>query len=168
MVHNYGREENLIVIIDSRTMYRSGIKSNMQSLIPDCTFLERDSFNELPLDSIDANSVYFMIRIGNASDQTILNNISKARLAQKSCKIILYDYQQSIHNIVEFFRKEINGYLPDDFNESELRECIASLAANRIHVNLQITIELVTAHIRTGAKKKPRLTRTALKVPMYC
>ncbi|SDE46433.1 DNA-binding response regulator, NarL/FixJ family, contains REC and HTH domains [Dyadobacter soli] len=168
MISNSKREENIMVVVDTRTMYRAGIKSIVQSQLPDCMFLERDSFNDVPLDSLDANAVYFMIRIGNISDQTILNIINKARSAQKSCKIILYDYQQSIHNILEFFRNEINGYLPGDFNESELRECITSLAANRLHVNLQITIELMTANLRTGAKKKPRIARTPSKLPMYC
>jgi DNA-binding NarL/FixJ family response regulator len=164
MTHDYKKEESLVVIVDNRTMYRAGIKSNMQSILPGCIFLERDSFNELPLDSIDGNSVYFMIRIGKASDQTILSSINKARVAQKSCKIILYDYQKSIHNIIDFFREKINGYLPDDFGESELRECVTSLAANRIHVNMQIAVELMIANSRTRPKKNPRLTPTELKV----
>ena len=164
MTHNLKKEETLVVIIDNRAMYRVGIKSNMQSLLPGCIFLERDSFNELPLESIEGNSVYFMIRIGNTSDQTILSSINKVRGSKKSCKIILYDYQKSIHNIIDFFRKKINGYLPDDFNESELRECITSVAANRIHVNMQIAVELITAPPRTRSKKNPPLTPTELKV----
>jgi len=156
MTHNCTKEEILIVIVDNRTMYRTGIKSNMQSILPGCIFVERDSFNELPLDSIEGNSVYFMIRIGNASDQAILSSINKVRGSKKSCKIILYGYQKSIHNIIDFFRKKINGYLPDDFIESELRECITSVAANRIHVNMQIAVELMIArpeHVR----RKPHL-----------
>lgn len=164
MTHHCTKEETLIVIVDNRTMYRAGIKSNMQSLLPGCVFLERDSFNELPLDSIEGNSVYFMIRIGNTSDHTILSSINKIRGSKKSCKIILYDYQKSIHNIIDFFRKKINGYLPDDFSESELRECIASIAANRLHVNMQIAVELMIVNPRTRSKKSPPLTPTELKV----
>nr|WP_295923886.1 DNA-binding response regulator [uncultured Dyadobacter sp.] len=153
MIQNYTNEETLVVIVDTRPMYRTGIKSNFQSILPGCVFLERDSFNEVPLDSINGSSVYFMIRIGNTSDQTIFSSINKARLSQKSCKIILYDYQYSIHNIVDFFKEKINGYLPEDFGESELRECVTSIAANRIHLNMQIAVELMIANPRTRPKK---------------
>ena len=164
MTHHYENEDNLIVIVDNRAMYRAGIKSNMQSLISGCKFLERDLFHELPFDTVDNSSVYFLIRVGNMSDKTILSSIKKARTIQKSCKIILYDYQQSIHNIIDFFREKINGYLPDDFSESELEECITSLAVNRIHINMQIAVELMVSSPRTRARKNPSLTPTEMKV----
>ena len=164
MTHPYEKGDTLVVIVDERAMYRVGIKANMQSLLPGCKFLERNLFHELPLNSIDNNNVYFMIRIGNISDKTILSNIRKARSIQKSCKIILYDYRQSIYNIIDFFREKINGYLSDDFSESELEECFSSLAANRIHVNMQIAFDLMISTPRPRRRKNPNLTPTEMKV----
>jgi DNA-binding NarL/FixJ family response regulator len=164
MTHHYEKKENLIVIIDNRAMFRAGIKSYMKSLMPGCKFLEYELFHELSLDNINNCNVYFMIRIGNISDKSILRNIKETREIQKSCKIILYGYQESIHNIIDFFREKINGYLPDDFNESELEECVTSLTANRIHVNMQIAVELMTYTPKTRPRKNPGLTPTEMKV----
>ncbi|MGG7665526.1 hypothetical protein [Dyadobacter sp. BHUBP1] len=85
------------------------------------------------------------------SDKAIIENIKKLRSAYKTCKITLYDYQQPIENIVNFFQEKIDAYLPDDFGEEELKECFSSLSKDRMFLNTQIAVELLvkTPNIRS-------------------
>ena len=105
-----------------------------------------------------------MISVKNMSDKAIISNIKKLRLLQETSKIVLYGYQQPILNIIGFFQEKINGYLPDNFTDSELRECMTALAANRIYINMEIAIELMITPRPVRSKKKSVLTLTETKV----
>lgn len=148
------REDYLMVIVDNRPMYRTGIRSGIESMIPGCKFSEHDLFSDLLLNEEAGRSTYFMISVRNMSDKAVISHIKKLRSEQKACKIIIYGYQQSIFNIIDFLREKINGYLSDNFSESELAECIAALAENRIYVDLQIAIELMIAYQPIRSRKK--------------
>lgn len=161
--HNI-QEDYVMVIVDNRPMYRAGIRSRVELMIPECRFSEHDLFADSLLDRHIGSSTCFMISVRNMSDKTIIHNIKKLRLLQETCKIVLYGYQQPVPNIIAFFRKKISGYLPDDFTDSELRECITALAANRIYVNMQIAIELMITPPPVRSRKKPLLTQTETKV----
>lgn len=132
-----------IVIFDNRPMYRTGIKSILQTMIPSCRISEYNFLSELPAYSPDNGVTYFFIRVGNMPNHVIIENIKKLKYSCKSCKVILYDYQQRIENIVNFFHEKIDAYMPDDFGEEELKECINSLVKNRIYLNTQITFDLL-------------------------
>lgn len=144
-------EDYLIAILDNRPMYRAGIKSILQSVTPTCRFTEHHSLSELPVCSPTSSGVYFFIRVGDMSDKSIIENVKKLRSACKMCKIILYDYQQRIEHIVNFFQEKIDAYLPDDFSGEELKECFSSLTKNRMYLNTQIAVELLvkTPNIRS-------------------
>ncbi len=161
--HNL-QEKCLMVIIDNRPMYRAGIKARIEPMVAGCRFSEYDLITHLQLDARFGGSTYFMISVRNMSDKAIISAIRKLKSVQETCKIVLYGYQQPIPNIIGFFREKISGYLPDDFAEHELEECITALAANRIHINMQIAIELVITPRLVRPRKKPTLTQTETKV----
>lgn len=140
--HNI-QEDYVMAIIDNRPMYRAGIKAGVELMRPEFRFSEHDSCTDLLLDGQAAGSAYIMISVKNMSDKAIISNIKKLRLLQETSKIVLYGYQQPILNIIGFFQEKINGYLPDNFTDSELRECMTALAANRIYINMEIAIELM-------------------------
>lgn len=148
---NNSIEDYLIVILDNRPMYRAGIKSILQSVTPTCRFTEHHLLTELPVCNPGNGSAYFFIRVGDMSNKAIIDNVKKLRAACKTCKIVLYDYQQRIEYIVNFFQEKIDAYLPDDFGEEELKECFSSLAKNRMYLNTQIAVELLvkTPNIRS-------------------
>lgn len=160
--HNI-QTDDVMVIVDNRPMYRAGIKAGVELIMPEFRFSEHDSFTDLP-DRQVGSSTYFMISVRNMSDKAIISNIKKLRLLQATCKIVLYGYQQPIFNIIGFFQEKINGYLPDDFTDSELEECITALAANRIYINMQIAIELMITPRPVRSRKKSVLTLTETKV----
>jgi DNA-binding NarL/FixJ family response regulator len=153
-----------MVIVDNRPMYRAGIKAGIELMMPECRFSEHDLCTDLLLDRQAGSSTCYMICVRNMSDNAIISNIKKLRLLQETCKIVLYGYQQAILNIIGFFREKINGYLPDNFTDGELRECIAALAANRIYINMEIAIELMITPRPVRSRKKSVLTLTETKV----
>ncbi|WP_188931807.1 hypothetical protein [Dyadobacter endophyticus] len=71
-----------------------------------------------------------------------------------NCKIILFDYQHQIGDIIHFFREKIDAYLPDDFGDHDLKDCVKSLVSNRIYVNMQIAIDLLMTTPRVFQRKK--------------
>lgn len=161
--HNI-QEDYVMAIIDNRPMYRAGIKAGVELMRPEFRFSEHDSCTDLLLDGQAAGSTYIMISVKNMSDKAIISNIKKLRLLQETSKIVLYGYQQPILNIIGFFQEKINGYLPDNFTDSELRECMTALAANRIYINMEIAIELMITPRPVRSKKKSVLTLTETKV----
>lgn len=161
--HNI-QEDYVMAIIDNRPMYRAGIKAGVELMRPEFRFSEHDSCSDLLLDGQAAGSAYIMISVKNMSDKAIISNIKKLRLLQETSKIVLYGYQQPILNIIGFFQEKINGYLPDNFTDSELRECMTALAANRIYINMEIAIELMITPRPVRSKKKSVLTLTETKV----
>lgn len=160
-------EGDWMIIVDNRPMYRSGIKSMLQSMRPGCRFSEYHLMPELTTDSPQNGSSYFFIRIGKMPDRAIISDIKRLRSAYKSCKIILYDYQQSVDNLINFFREKIDAYLPDDFSGEDLHECISSLTENRVYVNMQIAIELLIKNPIVRPRKTSKLTPTEIKVANF-
>ncbi|ACT93173.1 response regulator receiver protein [Dyadobacter fermentans DSM 18053] len=147
-------EAALIVIVDNRPMYRSGVKYGVESIVPGCKFSDYDQLSDLLLDRKTSRSIYFMISVRNMSNKTIIGHIRKLRSVQKKCKIRIYGYQQSTLDIIYFLREKISGYLSDEFSESELVECFSALTENRIYVDLQIAIELMIAYRPIRSRKK--------------
>lgn len=108
--------------------------------------------------------MHFFIRVGNTPYKTMITNVKKLRLAHGSCKVILYDCQESVNNIISFFRENIDAYLPDTFDENELRECMTTIKANRLYVNTQMAVQLLTVKSQGRAEKQVRLTPAETKV----
>ena len=164
MRNHHIQEDYVMAIVDNRPMYRDGIKAGVESMMPECRFSEHDSCTDLLLDRQAGSSTYIMISVRNMSDKAIISNIKKLRSLQEISKIVLYGYQQPILNIIGFFQEKINGYLPENFTDSELRECMTALAANRIYINMEIAIELMITPRPVRSKKKSVLTLTETKV----
>ncbi|ACT91799.1 response regulator transcription factor [Dyadobacter fermentans] len=161
--HNI-HEDYVMVIVDNRPMYRAGIKAGIELMMPEFRFLEYNLCSDLLLDSQTGSSTYFMISVRDMSDRVIFSNIKKIRLLQEACKIVLYGYQRRIFNIIGFFQEKINGYLPDDFTESELRECVTALVADRIFINSQLAIELIINPRQVRPRKQPSPAMAETKV----
>ncbi|GGN07326.1 hypothetical protein GCM10010967_48580 [Dyadobacter beijingensis] len=157
-------EKYQIIIVDSRPMFRSGIKSAMQPMMPGCTFSEFDLLPDLSMESAVECYTYFFLRAGDMSNKVIISAIKKIRSVYLNCKLILFDYQHQIGNIIHFFREKIDAYLPDDFGDHELNDCIKSLASNRLYVNMQITIDLLITTPRVSQRKKNTLMPAEMKV----
>lgn len=147
-------EDYRVIIVDSRPMFRAGIKSVMQSMIPRCRFSEYNLLTDLSIDSTVECCTYFFFRVRNMSDKVIISAIKKIRSVYLNCKIILFDYQHQIGDIIHFFREKIDAYLPDDFGDHDLKDCVKSLVSNRIYVNMQIAIDLLMTTPRVFQRKK--------------
>ena len=157
-------KEKSFAIIDNRPMFRAGVKKSIQSITPECEVSEYGSFDELSWENKKNKYTSFFIKVGNNPYNTMIKNIRKLKSSNKSCKIILYDYQLSTNYIIAFFGEKINAYLPDNFDESELSECLISIESNRLYINNQIASQLLTIKPLHGGKKNIRLTATETKV----
>nr|WP_295923880.1 response regulator transcription factor [uncultured Dyadobacter sp.] len=112
----------------------------------------------------EANSFYILLWAGNTSDKIIINNIRALKYSGKPCKIILYGYKQPIQYILQFLKEKIDAYLPEDFGENDLKECLTSIAAGRIYVDTQIVIELLSIRTKRQELKSGALTPTEVRV----
>lgn len=157
-------KEKSFAIIDNRPMFRAGVKKSIQSITPECEVSEYGSFDELSWENQKNKYTTFFIKVGNSPYNTMVKNIRKLKSSNKSCKIILYDYQLSTNYIIAFFGEKINAYLPDNFDESELSECLISIESKRLYINNQIASQLLTIKPLHGGKKNIRLTATETKV----
>ncbi|MDQ6482133.1 LuxR C-terminal-related transcriptional regulator [Dyadobacter sp. LHD-138] len=157
-------KDNSFAIIDNRPMFSAGLKRSIQSITSHDEVSEYGSFNELSWDNPQIKYTSFFIKVGSSPFNTMVKNIRKLKSSNKSCKIILYDYQLSINYIIAFFGEKINAYLPDNFDENELRECLISIDANRLYINNQIAMQLLKIKPSRGVNKNIRLTVTETKV----
>lgn len=153
-----------IVLIDNRPMFTKGIKSSIKTIDSTLEVFEYKSFEEIINDKPEWDSFIFFIRVGNTYDHVILGNIRKLRNAYSSCKIILYDYQESIDYIITLFKENIDAYLPDNFDEGDLKECFLSVESNKLYLNTQIALQLLTFKPHKRAEKKIQFTPTEVKV----
>ncbi len=145
-------------------MFRAGVKKSIQSITSQCEVSEYGTFDELSWENQKNKYTSFFIKVGNSPYNTMVKNIRKIKSSNKSCKIILYDYHLSINYIIAFFGEKINAYLPDNFDENELRECLITIESNRLYINNQIAMQLLTIKPLRGRKKNIRLTATETKV----
>lgn len=164
MKHHDLSTKDSIVVIDNRPMFRAGVINTIQSTTDQCYFTSYGSFDELTDNSQKNGNLTFLIRVGNTLETTMVTNVRKLRSTYKSCKIILYDYQDSINDIILFFKEKIDAYLPDNFDEKDLQECITSVKSGRIYINTEIALELLTTKHKTRTKKTFRLTPTEIRV----
>lgn len=164
MEHLDRERNNLIVIVDERPMFWAGIKSTIESIIPQSEFSRHSRLDEFVSAGSQASSFYILIWAGNLSDKTIINNIRALKSLEKPCKIILYGYKQSVRYILPFLREKIDAYLPEDFGENDLKECLTSIAADRIFVNTQIVVELLNIKAKGQKHKSGGLTPTEVRV----
>lgn len=145
-------------------MFRAGVVKSLQSITHLDEVSEYGSFEELSWDNPQNKYATFFIKVGNSPYNTMVKNIRKLKSSYKSCKIVLYDYQLSINYIIAFFGEKINAYLPDNFDENELRECLVSIESNRLYINNQIAMQLLTIKPLRKSSKNIRLTVTETKV----
>ncbi len=164
MEYRNRERNNLFVIVDERPMFRVGIKSTIESIIPLSEFSKHSRLDEFISDGSKACPFCILIWAGNISDKTIINNIRELKSLEKPCKIILYGYKQSIQYILPLLREKIDAYLPEDFGGNDLKECLASIAADRIYVDTQILIELLNIKFKGQRYKSRSLTPTEARV----
>ena len=151
-------------IVDNRPMFRTGLKKSIQSIDPQSVVAEYGSFDELSCEDQKYDYTNFFIRVGNSPYANIVKNIRNIKSSCKSCKIILYDYHLSINYIIGFFGEKINAYLADDFDETEIRECLISIEFNKLYLNKQISLKLLTINPLKIKKHSTRLTATETRV----
>jgi len=153
-----------MVIVDDRPMFRAGIKSTIRSILSQSQFSEHSKLNEFVPAQSEARSFYFLIQVGDASDKAIMNNIRALKSLKTPCKIILYDYNRPIQYILPFLKEKIDAYLPGDFGEGDLKECLMSIAAGRIYVDTQTVVELLSIKGKGYWRKRRDLTPTEVRV----
>jgi DNA-binding NarL/FixJ family response regulator len=164
MHYNNENTRQLMVIIDERPMFRTGIKKTIQSDISKFSFIEMSSFDDLSLTEYKNDNLACFIRLGNKQDKAIVNLIRRIKGAYKTCKIVLYDYQDSPDYIITLFKEEIDAYLPDNFDESDLKECFVSIGANRRYLDNQMALQLLAFKPGKLSERKVQFTPTEVKV----
>lgn len=155
---------NLFAIIDNRPMFRIGVRKAIYSIAPKYHISDYGSFDDLGNENPQIRYTHFLIWVGSTPYNTIVNNIRRLRVLDRSCKIILYGYQESINHMILFLAENINAYLQDNFDEKELRECFCSLENNKLYLNNQITTKLLNIKTLPGIRKNTRLTPTEVKI----
>ncbi|REA63186.1 hypothetical protein DSL64_06110 [Dyadobacter luteus] len=153
-----------IVLIDNRPMFTQGIKSSIKTIDSSLDVFEYKSIEEIINDKLEWEFFTFFLRVGNTYDHVILSNIRKLRNTYGSCKIILYDYQESIDYIITLFKENIDAYLPDNFDEGDLKECFLSVESNKLYLNTQIALQLLTFKPNKRTERKIQFTPTEVKV----
>lgn len=155
---------SIFAVIDNRPMFRLGVRKTIQSIAPNYHISDYGSFDELASENIKIEYTHYLIRVGDSPYNTTINNIKKLRLSDKSCKVVLYGYKESVNHMILFFAENINAYVLDNFDERELRECFSLINANKRYLNSQIATELLNIRVIPSSKRKSRLTPTEVKV----
>ncbi|SEJ85491.1 regulatory protein, luxR family [Dyadobacter sp. SG02] len=80
------------------------------------------------------------------------------------CKIVLYDYRESVNYLVAFFWEHIDAYLTGNFDEGDLRDRLAAIGFDRVYINTELVVELIMRKPRRRTKRAVRLAPTEVKM----
>lgn len=151
-----------VLIIDSRPMFRKGLSSCLLRLLKSASILEANHSK----DSFEVKSEVIFIFGGDLADTEIIVAIRNLRKTNVDAKIVLYDYRHSLRFLLSFFRESLNGYLPGNFGDKELEECLQDLNSNRLYVNNEAAYQMLLSNL-SGKSHKKLLSSLEDKVAHY-
>lgn len=162
--HTQGFLVNSAAIIDSRPIFRMGLGASLAQIQESAKILEFSHYTEV---SEIPSEVIFLFG-GDLSDSEILISIKNLHRANIHSKIVLYDYRHSLNFLLSCFHEPLNGYLPGNFSNSDLQDCLLCLEKNKMYLNSEVAYQILITNINTKEKsKKIVLSSLETKVADY-
>lgn len=160
-------DTSAIAVVDSRPMFRSGLKSALENTSIPFSIIEAADYEELEEKLSGQGPDILLLSASNLSDAEISSYIEKLRLKNKNCKVAMYDYRNSVHSLLPFFQGQINGYMPENFDLNDLETCIRQLANNQLYVNTEMAYDLLVTKLTDRSKKTEILSKMENTVAEY-
>jgi len=130
-----------IVIIDKRTVFRKGLRTSILEIYPQASVFESDSVTRL-MSQYSAAAPDILLFAGNLLTDNINAELPDLlKNSFKHSKTIIYCTRASIMSLSPFHNKSVYGYIPDDFDEPELQQCLLAVMAGKKYISPDLVWE---------------------------
>lgn len=141
--------ETSAMIIDSRPMFRTGLSSGLLEIEKIVNVHEFSHYKDVA----EIKSEIIFLFGGDLTDIEILMHIRNLRKANTNSKIILYGCRHTLNSLLSFFHESLNGYLPENFGNTELEDCLRHLESSKLYLNNEAAYHILLPKLSCKSKK---------------
>lgn len=156
-----------IAVIDSRPIFRSGMLSEITSILPDTRPILSNNLSEFYEDNLDKNTEVIFVACTSSLQDVLIEIKQLSETQSKPEKIIVYDVKDSIWNVSKSLLVNIYGYVSDNFDHDELEQCLTSIISGKKYISPKIMCDFFGEISRNVSKSSTKMSHTEKIVANY-
>ncbi|PWJ55326.1 DNA-binding NarL/FixJ family response regulator [Dyadobacter jejuensis] len=157
----------VIAIIDSRPMFREGVKASLMCLHGSFEILESKTCQELEMLYPGIYPDIILMAGQGISDLEIFSTCSQLMQYCPSSRVVIYDNNRSKDFIILCLKNRVRGFLYESFHQKDLEACLTALAKGIPYVNSDLAYLLIIEDLERQKRLKKLFTKMEAEVATH-
>jgi DNA-binding NarL/FixJ family response regulator len=127
-----------VLIVDNHGVYRKGLRTALESVLPDTRILEADNL-EIALRELDPDGSLDLVLVDVDAAGTVLDTLCRLRRAYPKTRIVAVSATFNRKSVLQSLDSGLNGFIAKSQPDEEIFSAINDVLSGRIYVPLMLS-----------------------------